>query len=221
MDSLVVFIAGAGQSADVWDEQVRLLGPTAMTLSVSATDLVASEFAFDEAVTGLHSAIEETTATSIVLVGLSIGGMIATRYAASYPERVAGVLLSGSQIRPHRLLMHLQKAVLRAVPARVLGLPESLSKRAFLGMLNEVSDADLRADVARITVPATVLCGSKDRANLPAARALAAQLPDAQLRIIQGGGHELATHRPNEFSQSLRHLLVRISHLPEQDSPAR
>ncbi|GAB3053957.1 alpha/beta fold hydrolase [Sediminivirga luteola] len=209
MTHLVVFIAGAGQDSRAWDEQVaRLHGRP--VLAVAPSDL-ATPFSFEAALGGLDERIRAAGASSVTLIGLSIGGMIATRYAAANPDRVTGLLLSGSQIRPNAALMRVQRAVLRAIPGRALPLPAGLDKTTFLSLLDAAAGVDLRADVPRIHAPALVLCGSKDRANLPAARALAATLPDAALRIVPGGGHDLAADAPDDVADAVRTLLERTA----------
>jgi len=195
---LVVFIAGAGQDAAAWDDQVSRLSEQ-KTLAVSATDL-ASPFGFDAAVAGLHDRIVDAGATSVTLVGLSLGGMIATRYAARHPDVVDGLLLSGSQIRPNPALMRLQRTILRLLPARALPMPDGLDKAGFLALIDAAARVDLREDLPQITATALVLCGAKDRPNLPAARDLAASLLDAELRIVPAAGHELATDAPEDFA---------------------
>lgn len=55
-----------------------------------------------------------------------------------------------------------------------------------------------------------MLCGSKDEADLPAARALAAALPNARQRVIDGGGHELNMQKPDEFSAELAGFLEQV-----------
>ncbi|MCI2266225.1 alpha/beta hydrolase [Sediminivirga luteola] len=152
MTHLVVFIAGAGQDSRAWDEQVaRLHGRP--VLAVAASDL-ATPFSFEAALGGLDERIRAAGASSVTLIGLSIGGMIATRYAATHPDLVIGLLLSGSQIRPNPALMRVQRAVLRAIPERALPLPAGLDKTTFLSLIDAASGVDLRADVARPRVGA-------------------------------------------------------------------
>src|SRR5699024_3753078 len=74
--------------------------------------------------------------------------------------------------------------------------PHAWSHPMALTVLGEV--ARIRPHLARINVPTLVLCGPKDRANLPAARTLAAGMPPAQWCVIGGSGHELNSQKPDE-----------------------
>lgn len=137
------------------------------------------------------------------LRGLSLGAMVATRLALDYPERVASLVLSGGQVHPNPVLMGVQNAIMRVLPARMVTAP-GMSKKTLLGVLDTMRTVDLRGELSRIAAPTLVLCGSKDRPNLPAARQLAAGIRGAQLQVVRGAGHEWNTQMPDEFSTRLR-----------------
>lgn len=207
MPDLVVFLAGAGELASVWDAQRERLGPV-RSASFAALDL-AAPFSFDDAVDSLRRHVEAAGARSVTVVGLSIGAMIATRYAARHP--VASLVLSAGQVKPPRLRMALQRLVLGAVPERNLGLPDGLSKKDLLSILSV--RVDLTPDLPRITAPTVVLCGSDDRPNRAAAHQLAGGIRGAQLRIVAGGGHQLATDSPVPFAEAVR-LAIDLAETP-------
>ena len=94
-------------------------------------------------------------------------------------------------------------------PSR-LAAPPGLTKPAMLAILRSLSSLDLRAELATITAPTLVLCGARDRANLPAARALAAGIPGAELQIVPGAGHTWNTELPEEFSRRLTDFYRRL-----------
>lgn len=77
-----------------------------------------------------------------------------------------------------------------------------------LTVLGEV--ARIRPHLARINVPTLVLCGPKDRANLPAARTLAAGMPPAQWCVIGGSGHELNSQKPDEMNTEITAFLQQV-----------
>ena len=72
-----------------------------------------------------------------------------------------------------------------------------------LAVLRAVGETDFRGELARVTAPTLVLCGLKDRPNLPAAKELAAGIPGAELQLVPGAGHEWNIHQPGEFSARL------------------
>ena len=72
-----------------------------------------------------------------------------------------------------------------------------------------MSHTDFTDQLASITVPTLVLCGSKDRPNLPAAHALAEGIPGADLQILPGAGHQAHLQTPDEFANALDEFFTR------------
>ncbi len=136
--------------------------------------------------------------------------MIAVQTAIDYPDRVASLTLSGGQVHPPRALMTLQSALMRILPAHLVA-PDGTSKQRVRAVLAEVARIDFRPHLARIAAPTLVLCGSRDHANLSAARALATGIPNAQLRVIDGGGHELNTDTPEQFNAEIVAFLRQLA----------
>ena len=52
-----------------------------------------------------------------------------------------------------------------------------------------------------------MLVGSKDKANQPAARSLAAGIAGAELREVAGAGHQLNVEQPQELVTILKDFL--------------
>jgi pimeloyl-ACP methyl ester carboxylesterase len=65
--------------------------------------------------------------------------------------------------------------------------------------------ADALAAAAKVTVPATVILGSRDLMTpLKSGKALAAAIPNARLTVLDGAGHMLMSERPDEVLAALR-----------------
>jgi 3-oxoadipate enol-lactonase len=56
-------------------------------------------------------------------------------------------------------------------------------------------------------MPALVLVGARDRANVPLSAALAAALPDSRLTVVPDAGHEANVDAPAAFTAALRAFL--------------
>lgn len=75
--------------------------------------------------------------------------------------------------------------------------------------LNILKHTDLRTRLAEIRVPALVLQGSHDRlVPPPAGHTLAAQMPAAVYRDLDGAGHAPFLSRPREFQAALTGILA-------------
>lgn len=207
-----MFLHGVGVGPESWDAQLTALPPgfegTAPPLS-GLRDADATPFSLEAAARSVRDDLDRRGVGEAHLCGLSLGAMVATRFAIDYPERTASLTLSGGQVRPPRALMGLQNAIMRVLPARMV-TPPGMSKRVLLTILNAVGKVDFQSELPRITAPTLVMCGSRDRPNLPAARQLATAIPDAELQIVPEAGHEWNTQMPEEFSARLNKFLVRV-----------
>jgi non-heme chloroperoxidase len=103
----------------------------------------------------------------------------------------------GKTAHPHHL--EVTRADFLATPAQVR-----------VDFIVSIQDMDLREQVARIDVPATILCGSRDTLTpLPLSRALAAVIPGAVLEVLPGYGHMLPYEAPDVVSDAvLAHVVA-------------
>jgi 3-oxoadipate enol-lactonase len=143
-------------------------------------------FDFDRAVAALHAIVWPEP---LHVAGISAGAMVALHWAAQHPEDMTTLLLSGVQVRAPQVYMRLQN---RLAPKR------------YRAPLEAVRRADLRPDLARVVVPTLVVCGSRDRLNLKAAREAHEGIAGSDLRIIPRAGHLWPRRRPDRFAAVVR-----------------
>lgn len=67
---------------------------------------------------------------------------------------------------------------------------------------------DFSAKLGGIACPAAVVCGERDRANRGAAEELQRLLPNAELRIIPGAGHEVNRDAPEALAALLNEKMA-------------
>lgn len=214
----VVFLHGIGADPDSWNPQIAALpdgftgiAPHITGLTDTLTDGDGDGFSLAAAAEAVRDDLDRRGIERAHLCGLSLGGMVATRFAIDYPKRVASLVLSGSQVHPNQALMKVQNTIMRVFPARLVARP-GMSKRRLLAVLRAVSETDFRGELTQITAPTLVLCGLKDRPNIPAAKDLAAGIAGAELQLVPGAGHEWNIHQPGEFSTRLNAFY--LSHAP-------
>lgn len=136
------------------------------------------------------------------LVGHSLGAMVALQCAVDDPGSVSHLVLVAGQVRPPRAVLALQRLALGLVPAGRLAR-QGLSKTALLSTLREAGGADARGALGGIACPTLVVCGARDRANLPASRLIAASVPGAVLEVVPGAGHDVMADAPAAFNAVL------------------
>ncbi|WP_427869008.1 alpha/beta fold hydrolase [Leucobacter luti] len=204
----VIFLHGIGEDRDAWDWQIQRL-PAGF--EGEAADILSAEnhgrktFSTSEVAARIWDSVDEPH--RVHLCGLSLGAMISLEMIRIAPDRVASLTLAGGQVRPPRGLMALQRSIVRLLPSR--GLQKSgVSKQLILDVLRDVSRMDFRSLLPAIQVPALVVCGQRDLANIPAARELASSISGARLELLAGAGHQAQLDAPEKFSALLSsHLL--------------
>jgi pimeloyl-ACP methyl ester carboxylesterase len=93
----------------------------------------------------------------------------------------------------------------------IVNLTERASSDIWTDGLSSLMEMDLRYAVPRVTVPALVVVGQYDRITPPAAAvALASELPDAQLVVLEGAGHLAMLERPIELDREIRSFGTKI-----------
>ena len=175
-----------------------------------------------------------------VLVGASMGGMLALEVWRQAPQRVHAIALLGSTARPDTpalIALRTQACAMFAagrmdevLRANVLFAFHPLHTRnrelvdGYLAMLRRAGAGQLiaqnRAVMARvdsrpllpsITCPLLVACGEADALTTPEhAREMAALAPHARLEIVPGAGHMLTLEQPERVNALLRHWLDEI-----------
>ena len=96
-------------------------------------------------------------------------------------------------------VMRAQRLVFSLVPAKRLAAM-GVEKKRFLQALDQTARIDYRSRLGQVTAKTLVLVGGNDRANLQAARDLAAGIAGARLEIIPGAGHQPNVDSPEAFN---------------------
>ncbi len=171
------------------------------------------------------------------LVGFSLGGMIAQYMAIRNPERVAALVLVSTVCQFDagvRAAMEDRIVINRKMGARAAA--EAVAKSLFtqnfrdrepgfletfyawrvtqpqdciVDSIRATFDLDTCARLSSLNIPCMVIAGSDDVATPPeAVAALARQLPNAELQIVDGAAHMLTIERPRAFTSLLDNFLA-------------
>jgi pimeloyl-ACP methyl ester carboxylesterase len=215
----LVLLPGLACDATSWREQLPAL---AARHFVHVSDV---HFRFDTLPQMAEALLAESPGR-LVLVGASMGGMLAMQAQAQAPERIAGIALLGTtaradtpellQLRSDAITLFEQgrmDEVLRANlpfafhPAHAGGgdLVEQylqMVRRAGPAALIRQNRAvmarsDRRPQLPRVACPTLVLCGEADLLTPPEhSREIAQAVPGARLEIVPGAGHMLTLEQP-------------------------
>ena len=199
MSTPVLFLHGLDETPQAWNgvinefESIDALTPTVFD-QPSGTPW------------SLHERTDELAASlndPVDVVGLSLGAVMGLDLAIRHPHMVRSLFLSAPQARPPKALMCIQSVLMRVLPERLV-CPPQISKQQLLEILRQISAIDFEPELGNIAVPTTIACGSKDRANLPAARTISQQIPHARLIVVPDAGHQWHQLMPTEFAHELK-----------------
>lgn len=164
----------------------------------------------------------------VIALGNSVGSQIAVNLAARYPERVAGVALTGlalggqqrnglSQVA--RALVDIPREPLRLWPMQAQDFVRAGPWRVLQTFRLALEDR-IEALIPRVTAPALVVEGMNDPLDDPAwNRVLVRRLPDGRLVTVEGGSHALPISKPTALSALVREFAEEISAPPGSKHP--
>lgn len=207
---LLVLLHGLGQTPQSWQDQVtaipeglRAAAPWLHGLRPNADD----RFSLAGASNAVGTELIKHGAQRAHLCGLSVGAMVALQFAVDAPDQVDRLVLCGAQIRPPKSVLWLQRQMIRATPTARLA-QQGIRKDKVQQAMEILADADFTDRLAQVSAPTLVLCGERDRANLPASKLIAQRIPGAELELVPGAGHAPNTERPEEFNAALYRFLT-------------
>ncbi len=234
-DSPLVFINSLGTNLHIWDE-VAANFPHVQTVQYDKrghglSDAPPAPYTLRQHSDDLHALLDHLQLDRVVLIGVSVGGMIALDFAARLPNRVEALVLcdtagkigdaAGWNTRIDTLERHgidyLVEAILDrwfapAVAAEMRGIGRNMISRTplhgYTGTCAAIRDADLRPTFATLTMPTLVLCGAEDSATPPdLVRGLADMLPNATFQQIDNAGHLPGWEQPTAVTAAIRSFL--------------
>jgi len=241
----LIFIHGWSMAAPVWQRQIEHFSKTGY--EVTAIDLrghgksledgpyTISQFAYD-----LKGFIHEMGYEKPVLVGWSMGAMVALEFVLKHPSKAAGICLVGGMPRftktddylhglPLKDVKGMKQKLKRdfertmdefrdSISAGVSGSDKDILmnstfpdlKAAKAGLV-ELMEADLRDSLSKIKLPTLLIHGDKDHVSLPAASEyMLEKIADSKLVLIKGAGHVPFLSHQDEFNDNLGKFLRRI-----------
>lgn len=200
---MIVLIHGLGQSPDSWKQTAAQLTIPQYNTCPDFTELLQGQEATYPNLYTAFAAYCAKQNAPLDLCGLSLGGVLALNYAIEHPETVRSLVLIAAQYNMPKNLLRFQNLLFRFLPKsafRQMGF----EKADMIQLCKTMLDLDFRASLKQVSCPTLVVCGEKDTANKTASTDLASLLPNAELRIISGAGHEVNTEAPEQLAKVLQ-----------------
>ncbi len=241
----IVFLHGLLGLNEHWTPVIERLSERARCLRMQAPllELRGGDCSVEGATRIIQTALAEHVREPAVLIGNSLGGHIAMRIAIETPERVKGLVLTGSsglfertfekdvQHRPSKewiekkireLFADGANAPEEAIDRAYEELSDRQSARALVRLSKSAKNDHMGERMAGIQAPTLLVWGKQDIVTPPrVAEEFRDLIPDARLHWIDRCGHAPMIERPDEFAGAVAAFLDDIAARGERELGSR
>jgi pimeloyl-ACP methyl ester carboxylesterase len=242
---VVVLIHGWACDRSFWDKQIAALSGVCRVIAPDlrghgASSVPEDGYSLDRLSDDIRQLCQDLVPSPFVLVGHSMGGMVAQRYALDQPGDLAGlVLVATAAADPENALVSRQIAasstvegfraaflrhstawftrdsdpeLVEWVEARMLRTPEHVAMK----LVDAYGGMDVREEISTLDVPALVI-GARGDGSTPVDRSveLSRLIPGAKLKIVDRSGHFVQLERPDEVNGAILAFLAGLDHVRE------
>ena len=249
----VALIHGLGTTSDLWHAQQAGLAGSLRVIAYDRSGCGRSPrqpgvLSIDTWVEELRALLDRLVIDEAVVVGHSLGSMVAQRFAARYPARTRALVLAGGEallpedaraVLTERITVIREEGMGAAVgpwlagslsAATQVGNPALAKRLTAMFLANDVDsyaeqaatlrDADVTGDHAGIACPTLILVGDQDPVTpVSWQREIAARIRGSRVRIIPDTAHMSMLEAPAAFNAAMLEFISE-AHSPEHSRPA-
>lgn len=237
----VVMIHGLGGSLSVWDGVAALL-PRHRLLRMDlrghgSSDVPPAPYAMGTLIRDVERLIDHFALKETVLIGVSLGGLIAQGLAVKRLDLVRALVLSNTAarigtaaqwhdriatVRDHGLAALTDATMERWMgrnwrdnPAMPVMRQDFLNTdpQGWMGAAAAIAGTDFYETTATLRLPTLAIAGANDGSTPPdLVRETAELIPGARFQLIRAAGHLPMVERPAEYARILDDFLTSIGH---------
>lgn len=236
----IVFSNSLGTDFRIWNEVAGALSGDHRILLYDKrghglSDATPAPYAMADHVADLSALMEHVGIDHAVIVGLSVGGLIAQGMAATHPAKVRALVLSNTAHRIGDALLwnaRIDMVTEKGIGAMADGImerwftpayrkPENADFAGYTNMLVRttvdgyagtcaaIRDADMTESTRALKLPVMCIVGDQDGATPPDLVRSTAELVDgARFEVVEGAGHIPCVEKPGETIRLLRDFLA-------------
>ena len=239
----LVFLNSLGTDFRIWDDVVSRFSEDYPILRYDKRGHGLSEapptpYSMTDHAEDLGGVLDYLNIENVVLIGVSVGGMIALELTRLNPTKIKALVLcdTGAKIGTETMwndrvntlrengMAHLGDAIVSRFFAPSFAEEQPVAYQGYKNMLvrtnltgytgtcEALRDADLRTAVRTIEQPTLVLNGSEDMATPPSlGQELAEAMPNASFELIDGAAHLPCIEKPIDVSNKIQTFLKGLS----------
>lgn len=238
----LVLVHALGTSAAIWEDVIPLLPPTQRILRFDlrghgASDVPLGPYAMGALIRDTERLMDHFALKDAVILGLSIGGLIAQGLAVKRLDLIRAMVLSNTAAkigRPEQWQDRIaavraggMEALHDATMERWLGrkwrdnpaLPRlsplfrATDPEGWIGCAAAIAGTDFYETTATLTLPTLAIAGGNDGSTPPdLVRETAELVKGHRFALIRGAGHIPPVEKPAEYAAILTQFLTDIGH---------
>ena len=239
----LVLLHALGTNLTLWDDILPLFPPGLRILRVDlrghgASDVARPPYAMGALIRDVERAMDHFALKDAVVLGLSLGGMVAQGLATKRLDLVRALILSNTAARIGAAdLWHARIADIRATGLQAYadgamermfgrnwraepGMPRiramltSTHPDGWTGCAAAIAGTDFYTPTAALRLPTLAIAGANDGSTPPdLVRETADLIPGSQFRLIRGAGHFPLVEKPAEYAAIIGTFLHDIGHI--------
>ena len=233
----IVLIHGTRLSRGMWHPQLVALsgGFRVIALDLPGHGALRDQpFVWDEAVDEIVRVIDEAAGGRAIVCGLSLGGYLAIDVAARYPERVAGLVITGASAEPRGRVLPIAIRWLAMVMDRTSSprldrlnrlwfrrvYPAATANAILAGgfgfqagsvALRSLVGREARQRLASYPGPSLIINGQLDVPFRLGEASFARAARDARVVVLRRASHLANLDRPSAFSSALARFAAEVT----------
>lgn len=238
----VVFVNSLGTDLRLWDKIVPTLPDTLRLIRFDKrghglSECSAPPYGMGTLVTDLERLLDFLEVRDAVVVGCSIGGMIAQGIAVKRLDQVRAIVLSNTAAKIGTAEMWADR-IASVEKAGIAALSDTILERWFskpfhstsefkaweamllrtpaqgyVGCSAAIAGTDFYTTTASLTLPTLAIAGSEDGSTPPdLVRETANLIKGSRFELIRGAGHLPMVEAPESFAKLLNGFLAEIGH---------
>ena len=239
----LVLIHALGTDLHLWDDLIPLLPPTLRLLRFDlrghgASDVPPAPYSMGALIRDAERLMDHFALKEAVILGLSIGGLVAQGLAVKRLDLIRAMVLSNTAAkigRPEQWQGRIDQvrtggleSIADATMERWLGRnwrshPDMPCLRAqftatrsegWIGCAQAIAGTDFYETTATLTLPTLAIAGANDNSTPPdLVRETADLVLGSRFALIRGAGHLPPVEKPAEYAALLTQFLTEIGHV--------
>jgi 3-oxoadipate enol-lactonase len=230
------FLHGVMGSSEIWKPQVSYFKNQRRIIILDLrghgqSDKPRGKYSVTQFSDDLHSLMKNLDVEKAIIIGHSLGGMIALKVTLDYQDMVDKLILIDTTAKPassfrRRLLLSLSKSLidisyrsflkiyvsrysdledsdLEEVVTRLLKTPKHVTKSCF----SAIAGFDVTSELAKILVPTLIIHGEESSTPVVLAEYMNQHIPNAELIIIEGAGHASPKENPDKIWKAIERFI--------------